>query len=105
MLQETLYSIGDRIEEYVRMKGDKYAIVEFEKDDEYIVVIESDRVTNYYIEIYNYLNMNIPIISFQTGLYKTFYDSGIVHCSMASPQLQSLAAVVDLHLGTEHIFD
>ncbi|MFV5170603.1 hypothetical protein [Bacillus cereus] len=105
MLQEMMYSIGERIEEYVRIRGNKYAIVEFKKNNEYIAVIESDTVTNYHIEIYDYMNMNIPIISFQTGLYKTFYDSGIVQCSEASPQLQSLAAVVDLHLGTEHYYD
>ncbi|KAA0563505.1 hypothetical protein F0342_11850 [Bacillus sp. CH30_1T] len=100
-------SFEEALLDFAKAKSDKYGIVKFGDDSDYhyIIVIETKEIDHYTIELIDLYGYPVPIAWFEPGRYKTFEECGFFECHSVEPQLKSLAAVVDLHLGTRHYFE
>jgi len=104
MITSDLSKLESNLVEYASSQSEKFGVVKFD-DKTFIIVIEAQGVDHYYLEEISINNYLIPVIWFEPGRYRTFPNSGLFTNVNADPQLQSLAAVVDLHLGSQHFFE
>lgn len=90
---------------YASSKANKYGVVKFQNSDhDYIIVLETKQIKDYTVELVDVHGYLVPVVAFESGKYNSFENIGLFESNEAEPQLQSLAAVVDMHLGTRHYF-